>query len=853
MHFNINEKDEEVLNSILGKTSPEMPLMYHLIDVGCTSKVLLTNSIYSSLKNEIIKYTTTLNNFAFICSVHDIGKCNDRFQCNIKNEKCLLDKTNIVIGNFRHENASSSYIKKLLKREIIQYKLKKNLADVIIVHHMKYLKDSTSNYYDLLYDEWKNSADEYFEILKQLFDLSEFKFQDKIPFQIQTVMSGILVLSDWIASNPDLFPFMEQGMNYGDYLDFSYAKAEKAIKNLDLNNNEPIGFIDTFDDAFKEFKGKARPLQKRTENLIRDKSPGLLIIEAPMGEGKTEAALFAASHWMSKYDKAGLYFGLPTSATSNLMYERLKEYLYKHDYKNKPNLIHSNAWLYDEKTPENILNAENEEDAETMFNWYKPHRRALLSQFGVGSVDQVMLGVLRTKFWFLRIFALYNKVLIIDEVHAYDAYMTTIIKRLLKICGALNIPVILLSATLPIQKKRELMEAYINEPINKTEISEKYPLISLINEKENNSVFYENTYINRKIKLINHEEILLDYEKIAEISIDKIKNGGCCCILMNTVKEAQEVYERLQDKADHSVKKLLLHARFKAKDRGIIENSLNDLFGKRSTLENGKRPEKAILVATQVVEQSMDLDFDIMISAIAPIDLLLQRMGRVFRHERTRKWKEEPEFHVLLPEENQFGNTKHVYEKYLLLKTIKALNDIKTIKLPDDIRRLTEEVYGEYKGEFEEAYAEMQKNLKKYELQAKTFLVPSYDNADSVKLEDSINPDEANAFFNSQTRYGATSTRIILIEADEFKKYVDNLDLLSNKKAKELMLNSLSVNIRKIQEFKPEEPYEPILEGKKKLGGTYIIQTIDNRWIGEKDDGKKLIIYYDKKIGFKKS
>ena len=218
----------------------------------------------------------------------------------------------------------------------------------------------------------------------------------------------------------------------------------------------------------------------------------------------------------------------------------------------------------------------------------------------------------------------------IDEIHAYDTYMQTIIERLLSWCRALSVPVILLSATLPQGKKQSLISAYMGKNASESNrsFSSDYPLITYIDG--NHTVKQEpvrEVYM-RRCFAIETRSYYDDAERTAELAISQAATGGCICVLVNTVKKAQRVYSCLRDKC-HRTDLMLFHARFPAGTRREIEKRCISSFGK----EQQNRPKAAILVATQVMEQSIDADFDAMITDLAPIDLLLQRMGRVHRFE----------------------------------------------------------------------------------------------------------------------------------------------------------------------------------------------------------------------------
>jgi CRISPR-associated endonuclease/helicase Cas3 len=322
-------------------------------------------------------------------------------------------------------------------------------------------------------------------------------------------------------------------------------------------------------------------------------------------------------------------------------------------------------------------------------SWFIPAKRSLLANYGVGTVDQAMMSVLRIKHGVLRLLGLSGKILVIDEVHAYDTYMQTIIYRLLNWCVVLDIPVIMLSATLPKERKKQLIEAC---GCGGKITSEAYPLITIAKKDGLYEHAVDGSYIKRD--LLWENIVFTDYKDIAYNALNAVKGGGCACVIMNTVKDAQQVFKAAQDLVAGSDTELMLfHSRFLLKDRKIIEDKILKKFGK----ESRSRPQKAILFATQVVEQSLDVDFDYMISALAPIDLLLQRSGRIHRHERERpKLLNKPRLTVIINgDETRDSGIGRIYDEWILKQTQRTIQKIEeSVNIPQDIRRLIEEVYG---------------------------------------------------------------------------------------------------------------------------------------------------------------
>ena len=492
-------------------------------------------------------------------------------------------------------------------------------------------------------------------------------------------LAGHMVLCDWIASNEEFFSDSRL-KNLVDPKSY-FAKAGEVacewLGRLGLKRDRQAGKAGCIVET-------ARPIQQTL--LDKDIPPGLVIIEAPMGEGKTEAAWILAEKWRDK-GYCGIYMALPTMATSDSLYVRYRDdYLNKLGREDNAKLVHGMAWLRDGKEPERSSEiGEPGDDRFLAAEWFRPTRRALLAAHGVGTVDQAMLAGMNVKFGFLRLYGLADRVLVIDEVHAYDAYMSAIISRLLQWCACLEIPVILLSATLSAGQRAAMIESY-GATDGDLESEAPYPLITIAEAGKETWTIEADASSSRTLKIETHYGLLGDAEKTAAKAMDLVKRGGCCCVILNTVKEAQSVYQELMLPENE---KLLFHARFKALDRQKITEKVLDLFGKKTS----DRPARFVLVATQVVEQSLDVDFDYMISEIAPIDLLLQRSGRLHRHIK-RDYK--PVLHVLLPEERtlDFGRTGYVYAEKPLLRTLAIISGQTEVHLPDDFRMLIERCYG---------------------------------------------------------------------------------------------------------------------------------------------------------------
>jgi len=428
-------------------------------------------------------------------------------------------------------------------------------------------------------------------------------------------------------------------------------------------------------------------------------SPSLILIEAPMGEGKTEAALLLANAAANRLGQQGFYIGLPTKATANQMFGRVRTFLAQSrpDADSTLVLAHGDAparfgplaAVYDEEG-----DRVGRVTAET---WFLPKKRTLLAEHGVGTIDQALLGVLRTRHGFVRLYGLAGKTVVLDEVHAYDTFTSTILDRLIEWLAALGTTVVLLSATLPRARRAALLTAYSKGlgGTGQTPREEaRYPRISTVTRNDCSTISVSQRGESLTIDI---ERVETDVDRLARSVVDALHAGGCVGWICNTVARAQAAYAAVARIAPETPR-LLLHARMFPDDRVEREQHLERLLGP----EHGgaQRPERCVVIGTQVLEQSLDIDFDLLVSDLAPVDLLLQRAGRLHRHRgrqnrspahlRPRLWVAHPEgtFNQVPLQE-----VARVYAEVIVRETLRTLEGRTRITLPDDIEALVEAVY----------------------------------------------------------------------------------------------------------------------------------------------------------------
>lgn len=532
----------------------------------------------------------------------------------------------------------------------------------------------------------------------------------QFPIPLQVLTEALVIQADWIASNTEFFPLrVEPDMS---------ERAQRGWERLDLpgpwapdpHPDQPEAL---FHSRFPELsRFSPSPMQSSLVTAAGQLSqPGMLILEAPMGSGKTEAALMAAEVLASRFGANGVFVGLPTMATANPMFSRVRGWL-EHipaAAATSINLAHSKAALNPEfhhlmaeaamaSMGDDIddLAASSEGVQQALVHeWTTGRQKGLLAQHVIGTVDQLLFAGLKTKHVVLRHFGLASKVVIIDEVHAADQVMRVYLKRVLRWLRAYGTPVILMSATLPPAQRREYLEAYAGGVLDLQDESESdvYPRITSFDGTVQTIGIPDEGSGN-----IVTLELDAARTSLPDLIRQRLKHGGCVGIIRNTVASAQSTYQELSA-AFPDIEVVLTHSRFLAPHRMRREADLVARLGR-----TGDRPERLIVVGTQVLEQSLDVDFDLLVSDLAPTDLMMQRIGRLHRHERGRRppGLESPTMIVTGVEDSATGPVFHpgsqrIYGESQLLRTMATLfppgSDRFTLHLPTGIAKAVRKAY----------------------------------------------------------------------------------------------------------------------------------------------------------------
>ena len=580
---------------------------------------------------------------------------------------------------------------------------------------------------------------EWLHALEQLF-LSPvgLSLSDVPPPCPRIFMAGFCSVADWVGSysEEENFPYRNDIRELEAYFEERCLSDAKRILNLAGVVGHPHPYAGV---------GNLLPLN-RTPHMIQTvvdelpMQPSLAIVEAPTGSGKTEAALAYAWRLVAAGLADSIVFALPTQATANAMLGRLQR-IAPILFAEHPNLLlaHGTARFNDTFTAIKHVAYEGcdpQEDGSVQCSQWlaESRKRVFLGQVGVCTVDQVLISVLPVRHRFVRGFGVGRSVLVVDEVHAYDAYMYGLLEEVLrqqKECGG---AAILLSATLPEQQRRQLCTAW-GATLQQQSEKAPYPLITWACDSTPRTYELDPSQMPQQ-RTVAVEPIRIDQMMPDEALFQRIvvaaESGTQVAIVCNLVDVAQRLSRSLRTMTELPVD--LFHARYCFTHRQRKEKRAIMRFGPK-----GKRRTGRILVATQVVEQSLDVDFDWLITQLCPVDLLFQRMGRLHRHD----WRvnrpagfETPLCTVLLPEGNDFGLHGYIYANTRALwRTAEMLVSTTggKIDFPEAYRTWIDAVYQD--DAWDDEPVEIQEQFEKFE---QKFSVSRYKALQMVSI--TINP-----------------------------------------------------------------------------------------------------------------
>lgn len=736
------------LYSYWGKATPAdgslhgwHPLVYHSLDVAaCGAEFLCRRpaTLRALAEGTGLTSAETRSFSLWMIALHDLGKFSDRFQWQVPElAEALHPSWSARPYTIRHDSMGYELLGVLTQRIAESPDLlhdpdldRRDLEDLLGVwfqavtghHGTPPMRKGMAP--EVFLDENTAAALAYAEIALKLFGPVRVPPWSAEPAMKRAswLLAGISVLADWIGSDQTHFPYETGTMPLIEYWTRAKRQAQVAIEEAGVIPN--AGVRTSEQKQLFPFIVLPTPAQEYAATFELPERPSLLIVEDVTGSGKTEAGLTIAARLMEHGHSDGIYVALPTMATANGMFPRILAFglaLFP-DGDFSLLLSHGGRRLFRtlREAPSDCDYSEPDEDNDQTEISATSHARAwlsdtskkaLLSQFGVGTVDQALLGVLPAKFSPLRLAGLFRKVLVVDEVHAYDTYTSKILENLLRFHAHLGGHTVLLSATLPESSRRSLVAAFregARYPSTDAPDDDKaYPLVTEV--RETGTRYLPLAPARSSERVVRTRFIHTEDEAVAVLREAAVR-GGCAAWIRNTIDNAARGLSLCGEEIA-AEPPTLFHSRFMAGDRARIETEVLGHFGKSS----GMRTRAGrIVCATQVLEQSLDLDFDAMVSDLAPIDLLLQRAGRLHRHCRDREGnrsevegRDPPTLYVLAPQWTDapdaswldyepLGASKYVYSRSVILwRTMQVLQDRGGLHTPQDSRDLIESVYAD--------------------------------------------------------------------------------------------------------------------------------------------------------------
>ncbi|MBW4717328.1 CRISPR-associated helicase Cas3' [Saccharothrix obliqua] len=688
---------------------PRYPLVHHLLDAAAAGRALwelhATPGMRRWLTEELGMSEDETGSFvALLAGLHDIGKAMPCFQ-----EQKLRPGAH---GYLHHAEAAYLILPTLLDSEVAK-EAKPDLVacrigQLLAGHHGVFPSPKAWQVERPLEDdrlggeEWHRVRVELVAAIRGV--LGGPRLPESLSVEAATVLTGLVVVADWVVSDvKDFIP--HQQANAPEDLEERYRYTLEVVRRrvVEVGLRAPTFVESLTTEQVWGFAPNALQRSLQEEWLPGLSESGLLIVSTSTGSGKSEAALLAAHGLGRVTGRSGVYFGLPTMATADAMRARVAEFVAGCTVGGVPvTLAHSMA----------RFSERYEQDADVTA-WLRDPNTTLLAGLCVGTIDQALLAGLRVRHNALRVHALANKTLIIDEVHSYDAYMLELLASLLNWCGRLGTPVVLLSATLPKRISDRLVSAYLGGAgIDRSGGPEAaYPGWVFVGRS--GSVLSPSVESAAAMAVEKSPVPVVEVRRHARSAESRFgviteyaglvrAGGGSLAVLCNTVASAQQTFARLRAwLADAEVDLVLLHSRFPLYQRQEITEELQGRLGK-----GGRRDRPVIVVATQVIEQSLDLDFDLMVSDLAPIALLIQRLGRCWRHDllvdgrpARPSWCVVPRLVVLDPVDLESSEPcppewGEVYPEFELAATHLVLAGRRPeLRVPHDVDALVQEVH----------------------------------------------------------------------------------------------------------------------------------------------------------------
>ncbi len=714
-----------------GKADPDYPgepkwhpLVYHCLDVAAVAaawwdqSLAIRHAFTSAFKVEK-KHASQLRAWIlFFVALHDIGKFDVRFQLKSKETlpKCWpqlslndVDTASHVAESFNHGSSGYAWAGKEYPRWLANKDSDYQIWDAwrpwlsAVTGHHGDLSENSSLYLpdgeEYIAEHDRKARAAWVKTVGDLFPRTESLIMLDLPPNCdetaKMLLAGFCSISDWIGSQQDYFHYTEPQRDCTRYFvsRVQSVKRRKLLFRMGLiKRPSHYGGIDTLLEADAHPRG----IQVLVDSLPL--SHGLTIVESPTGSGKTEAALGYAWRLLETGHADSIVFALPTQATANAMLKRVEAFADKAFDGQGTNVVLAHGKRNLNREFQRLLEAcvghrsQGRDEGSTQCSaWLAQSRkRVFLGQVGVCTIDQVLLSVLPVKHKFVRGLGINKSVLIVDEVHAYDSYMHGLLSKVLVRQQQSGGSAVLLSATLPLTVRASALEAWDSAG----PLLNAYPLVTYAAGNKPLPITLPDEHrleqYSVSIDCIPLPKAFPD-DGLFQRIISAAKAGARVAFVSNLVDDAQKISKTLRNMLkDTPIPVDVFHARYRFLDRQTKENAVMNFYGKNAPRNGGR-----ILVATQVIEQSLDLDFDLMFTQICPVDLIFQRLGRLHRHKQVRPFGfEKPRCVVVTAQDSKYGLHKEIYgNTRVLWRTESLLRGTKEIVFPEAYRKWIDAVY----------------------------------------------------------------------------------------------------------------------------------------------------------------
>ena len=753
-------------------------LLQHLLDTAAVAELIWDYYLAPSVRRALDGVAGEGRGrrlFAWVCGIHDLGKATPAFQhldaagaARVLGVGLVWDERVVQRRHWRHDRAGGTLMRKYLAEAGWAEESTNWVWPLVAGHHGRFptLGEAAEppragKHLSGKLPGWDAARRQLLDVLTRAVGFRDVAAVEPVGVPsraVQLQLSGFVVMADWIASDQDHFKGVDALHRVS--IQGARQRAREAWGRLGLRRGwDQLDRPD--EDVFQKRFGEApRPSQTMVMDVAaRMEAPGLMVVEAPMGEGKTKAALVAAEVLAARWGMDGVFVGMPTQATSDPMFTNVRSWVgaISPSLASQVALLHGKR-MFNKQWQELLKDggrgaaadgrfagvAEDEFDLDDPYGvsggeccaepaaerlapaeWFLGAKRGLLSPFVVGTIDQLLFAATRTKHVMLRMAGLAGKVVVLDEVHAADVYMSQFLAEGLRWLGQANVPVVLLSATLPAAQRRELVAAYlagagcreaadVSEAVLVGEPS-GYPSVTAVWGTEAAPGHVVQDCSSWRPDLPVEIETLPEPvgqaarspgemsegdAHVLALLRERLGDGGCALVIRNTVLRAQETFTALRVEFGEDVR--LLHGRLNTADRADRTERCLRLLGPPQP-DGPVRPSRMILVATQIAEQSFDVDVDLLITDLAPMDLLLQRIGRTHRHAGVRRPDAVDRPRVVVTGLYPRGDAppefpraaEAIYGRYLLLRTaaLVCAGAGERWSIPGQVPRLVAQVY----------------------------------------------------------------------------------------------------------------------------------------------------------------